>query len=77
MSLALPEILAPQCTGCGTCVEVCHALALALVAATAVLGNPERCDYCTECELVCPAGAIICPFELYIDEQAERGHGGF
>jgi NAD-dependent dihydropyrimidine dehydrogenase PreA subunit len=40
----------------------------------AVISRPERCDYCTECELVCPEGAIACPFELVIDDWSET-HG--
>jgi ferredoxin len=24
------------------------------------------CDYCTECEAVCPVAAIACPFEVVV-----------
>jgi len=29
------------------------------------------CGYCTECELVCPTGAIQCPFEIVVEESIE------
>jgi ferredoxin len=29
------------------------------------------CRYCAECELVCPTGAIQCPFEIVIEESLE------
>ena len=67
MALALPEIAAPRCTACGSCIETCHVEALAMVGRVAVVSKPDRCDYCTECELVCPEGAISCPFELIIE----------
>jgi MinD superfamily P-loop ATPase len=68
MALALPEIAAPRCTACGSCIETCHVEALAMVGQKVVVCSPERCDYCTECELVCPEGAISCPFELIIED---------
>jgi len=39
-----------------------------MVGSVAVVSSPERCDYCTDCELVCPEGAISCPFELIIED---------
>ena len=27
----------------------------------------EECDWCTECEAVCPNGAITCPFDIVIE----------
>ncbi len=29
----------------------------------------EECDWCTICEAVCPTGAILCPFEIVIEEN--------
>jgi epoxyqueuosine reductase QueG len=29
------------------------------------------CGYCTECELVCPTGAIQCPYEIVVEESIE------
>jgi MinD superfamily P-loop ATPase len=68
VALALPEISAPKCTACGSCIETCHVEALAIVGDTATVSSPDRCDYCTDCELVCPEGAIACPFELVIED---------
>jgi ferredoxin len=28
-----------------------------------------ECDWCTQCEVVCPTGAIACPFEIVFEEQ--------
>jgi len=39
-----------------------------MVGNVAVVGLPDRCDYCTDCELVCPEGAITCPFEVVIED---------
>jgi MinD superfamily P-loop ATPase len=68
VALALPEISAPKCTGCGSCVEICHVDALVMMDSVAIVLSPDRCDYCTECELVCPEGAISCPFEVIIED---------
>lgn len=68
MALSLPEISAPKCTVCGSCIETCHVDALTFLGDAVVVSSPERCDYCTECELVCPEGAITCPFELVIED---------
>jgi MinD superfamily P-loop ATPase len=64
----LPEIAEPRCTACGSCVDACHVEALALDGEVVVVTHPERCDYCTDCELVCPEGAISCPFELIVED---------
>jgi ferredoxin len=32
----------------------------------------EECGYCTECEAVCPTGAIRCPYEIVIEEYYEE-----
>jgi len=65
-TLVPPRIDRAVCTGCGDCVDVCHANALAIQARIAVLVSPEDCDYCTDCETVCAVGAIACPFEVVV-----------
>jgi len=65
-ALVLPRIDRAACTGCGDCVEVCHADVLAILELKVVFVKAADCDYCTECEAVCPAGAIACPFEVVV-----------
>ncbi len=64
--LVLPRIDRWVCTGCGDCVGVCHASALAIQDGIAVFMSPESCDYCTDCEAACAVGAITCPFEVLV-----------
>jgi len=59
-----PQIDEELCTGCGDCVSVCPAEALALQAGRALVLNPEDCWYCGECEEMCPVGAISRSFEI-------------
>jgi MinD superfamily P-loop ATPase len=63
----LPTIDVELCTGCGDCVELCHAGALALMGGKAALESPWDCDYCAECEGICRQGAILCPFEVVVE----------
>ena len=63
---ALPEIDGERCDGCGECVEVCHAGAVAIVDGKAAIARPAACDYCTDCEAACPVDAIRCPFEIVV-----------
>lgn len=69
----LPEIDAARCTGCGDCVAVCPADALALVNGKAVLAEPARCQYDGACEPVCPAGAIQLPYLVVFVGPAGSG----
>jgi formate hydrogenlyase subunit 6/NADH:ubiquinone oxidoreductase subunit I len=59
-----PQIDEKLCTGCGDCVSVCPAEALALQDGHALILNPEDCWYCGECEEMCPVGAISRSFEI-------------
>lgn len=63
---ALPLIDLARCTACGDCITVCHASALGLVDELPAVTKPDACDYCTDCEAVCPPGAIRCPFEMVL-----------
>ncbi|MBI4302427.1 MAG: 4Fe-4S binding protein [Chloroflexi bacterium] len=69
MTLAIPEIDDEKCTGCGDCVILCPTRAVAIVAGKARVINPENCDYCTYCETICEEGAILCPFEIVLDNH--------
>ena len=69
----LPEIDASLCNGCGTCVEACPEDALAIVDGVAALVEGiEDCSYCGACEAACPIGAIGCPYEIVLEEQANQ-----
>ena len=72
MKRAIPEIDLEQCTGCGDCVEWCTTGAVELVNGKAVVVMPEDCHYCTDCEAVCSARAIRCPFEIILMSRPRR-----
>jgi ferredoxin len=48
---------AEKCTGCGTCVEDCFAMAIALVEGKAV-HNEGKCKGCGRCISICPQHAV-------------------
>jgi Ni,Fe-hydrogenase III small subunit/NAD-dependent dihydropyrimidine dehydrogenase PreA subunit len=53
-----PEIDSGRCaSGCGECIEICPAGALAL-AGEGLRLDLGRCIFCAECAAACPAGAI-------------------
>jgi len=64
----MPVIDPQKCDGCGLCVGVCHLNALVIVNNIITIIETVECDWCTDCELVCPTGAISCPFEIIIQE---------
>jgi MinD superfamily P-loop ATPase len=64
----MPVIDRGKCNGCGLCVSVCRCLALVLVDDVITVIETEECGWCTQCELVCPTGAVVCPFEIVIEE---------
>jgi MinD superfamily P-loop ATPase len=64
----VPIIDPEKCDGCGLCVGVCHCHALVLVNKIITIIEAVECNWCTDCEAVCPTGAISCPFEIIIQE---------
>ncbi|MBE0431238.1 MAG: 4Fe-4S binding protein [Dehalococcoidia bacterium] len=64
-----PVIDTHKCDGCGLCVSVCHLDGLAVVAGLVAVVGEVECDWCADCEIVCPTGAISCPFEIIILER--------
>jgi MinD superfamily P-loop ATPase len=65
----MPVIDPPKCDGCGLCVGVCQCNALAIVNNIVAIIETVECNWCTDCELVCPTGAISCPFEIILQES--------
>ena len=64
----MPLINSEKCNGCGLCIRVCSCRSLVLVNNVITIIEKEECVWCTECEAVCPTGAISCPFEIVIEE---------
>jgi ferredoxin len=68
----MPEIDRSKCNGCGLCVEVCSCKVLLLVGSTVEIKEKVECRqctrWCTMCEMVCPTGAIQCPFDVVTEE---------
>jgi len=58
-----------KCNGCALCVSVCSCNALIMVGNVVIIVETGECGWCTQCELVCPTGAICCPFEIVIEEH--------
>ena len=73
MLAEMPVINKEKCNGCGLCISVCSCNVLVLVGNVVSLVMKEGCNACTkwcaQCEIVCPTGAITCPFEIVIEEQ--------
>ena len=63
----MPVVDEAKCDGCGLCVSVCYCNALVLVGGVVTIVETEECGWCTDCEAVCPAGAIACPFDIVIE----------
>ncbi|MFC2065536.1 DUF362 domain-containing protein [Chloroflexota bacterium] len=63
----MPTIDQSKCNGCGLCLSVCACGGLLLVDNVITIISVD-CDWCTECEAICPTGAISCPFEIVFEE---------
>lgn len=50
---------------------MCPTGALDLVEGRAAIVRPECCSYCSDCEELCPKGAIACPFEVVFQGEGD------
>ena len=64
-----PEIDRDKCDGCGLCITVCRCNGLILIDNKVTVIETVECEWCTVCELVCPTGAIRCPYEIVFAED--------
>jgi ferredoxin len=64
----MPKVDQAKCSGCGLCISVCFCKALILAGNVVTVVETEECGWCTECEAVCPTGAITCPYEIIIEQ---------
>lgn len=60
----MPVYDATKCDGCGLCITVCRCGALVLTDNKISILQVDSCGWCTDCELVCATGALLCPFEI-------------
>ena len=67
--IEMPGVDQGKCNGCGLCVSVCYCSALIMVGDVVTVVETEECGWCTDCEAVCPTGAIRCPYEIVIEES--------
>ena len=63
----MPLVDPKKCSGCGLCISVCECNALVLANDIICIIETVECGWCTECEVVCPTGAITCSFEIVIE----------
>ncbi len=61
---AQPIINYLRCTKCGLCISGCPENALQMTPKGPVLRKPSLCTYCTDCEHLCPTGAIRAPLTV-------------
>jgi len=64
----MPSIDQEKCNGCMLCIRVCSCNALVLIGNVVTIIQTEECGWCTQCEAICPTGAISCPFEIVIED---------
>lgn len=65
----MPEVDSAKCDGCGLCLKVCRCGALVMVNNRVTVVETKDCHWCTECEGICPKGAISCPFEIVFEQS--------
>ena len=73
MDGSMPVVDQRKCQRCGLCVSICQCGILVMEDdGVRIVGNVNcgRCTrWCNTCELVCPNGAITCPFEVCSENE--------
>ena len=64
----MPVIDLEKCNGCGLCIGACACKAVVLINNVVSVIETEACGWCLKCESICPTGAIVCRFEIVIEE---------
>ncbi|MBN1692406.1 MAG: 4Fe-4S binding protein [Dehalococcoidales bacterium] len=71
----MPVIDTEKCDKCGLCISICKCGILVMGDDGVKAIESEDCSRCTTwcntCELVCPTGAITCPFEVVLEDGRE------
>ncbi len=67
----MPVVDYGKCDCCGLCVSVCRCHILVISEGRLTVIHKDKCNqcgrWCTECEDVCPTGAISCPFDVVVE----------
>ena len=66
--IEMPVIDLEKCNGCGLCIGACACKAVVLINNVVSVIETEACGWCLKCENICPTGAIVCQFEIVIEE---------
>ena len=64
-----PDINLDRCTRCNKCVVGCPEDALIMTTGGPAFVQPIVCTYCTDCEDLCPVGAIRAPLKVVWGSQ--------
>jgi len=65
----MPTLDRTKCNGCGLCVSICYCGALVMIENVITVIESRACVWCTQCEAICPTGAISCPFEIVLEDD--------
>jgi len=66
----IPIINLTRCDLCGKCINACPVDALHMSETGPAFSQPITCTYCTDCESICPQGAIRAPLSITWAQEA-------
>lgn len=67
--VVMPVINLVKCNGCGLCIDVCARNAIVRVSSVVTIIETEECGWCLQCEVICPTGALVCPYEIVLESN--------